>query len=80
MAPKTRVKRNAMTASLFSATSRKKQRISFESVTSLRAGNETVPSATCSPGVEGPATMVTMRACDDGNNEGCWTYYWPGRY
>ena len=32
MAPKTRVKRNAMTASLFAATSRKKRRISFESV------------------------------------------------
>ena len=61
MAPKTRVKRNAMTASLFAATSRKKQRICFESVTSLRAGNETVPSATGSPGVEEPATMVTTR-------------------
>ena len=61
MAPKTRVKRNAMTASLFAATSRKKQQISFESVTSLRAGNETVPSATGSPGVEEPATMVTTR-------------------
>ena len=61
MAPKARVKRNAMTASLFAATSRKKQRISFESVTSLRAGNETVPSATGSPGVEEPATMVTTR-------------------
>ena len=46
-----------MTAALFSARSRKKQRISLESVTSLRAGNETVPSATGSPGAEEPAAM-----------------------
>ena len=57
MAPKTRVKRNAMTAALFSASSRKKQWISLESVTSLPAGNETVPSASCSPGAEEPAAM-----------------------
>ena len=46
-----------MTAVLFSASSRKKQRISLESVTSLPAGNETVPSATGSPGAEEPAAM-----------------------
>ena len=46
-----------MTAALFSASSRKKQRISLESVTSLRAGNETVPSATGSPGAEESAAM-----------------------
>ena len=57
MAPKTRVKRKAMTAALFSACSRKTQWISLESVTSLPAGNETVPSATGSPGAEEPAAM-----------------------
>ena len=46
-----------MTAALFSASSRKKQRISLESVTSLPAGNETVPSATGSPGAEEPVAM-----------------------
>ena len=46
-----------MTAALFSASSRKKQRISLESVTSLPAGNETVPSVTGSPGAEEPAVM-----------------------
>ena len=46
-----------MTAALFSASSRKKQRISLEYVTSLPAGNETVPSATGSPGAEEPAAM-----------------------
>ena len=46
-----------MTAALFSASSRKKQRISLEYVTSLPAGNETVPSATGSPGTEEPAAM-----------------------
>ena len=46
-----------MTAALFSASSRKKQWISLESVTSLPAGNETVPSATGSPGGEEPAAM-----------------------
>ena len=46
-----------MTAMLFSAISRKKLQISLESVTSLHAGNETVPSATGSPGVEEPAAM-----------------------
>ena len=42
---------------LFSASSRKKQRISLESVTSLPAGNETVLSATGLPGAEEPAAM-----------------------
>ena len=37
-----------------SASSRKKQQISLESVTSLRAGNETVTSATGTPGAEEP--------------------------
>ena len=46
-----------MTAVLFSASSRKKQRISLESVTSLPAGNETVPSATGSSGAEEPVVM-----------------------
>ena len=46
-----------MTAALFSASSRKKQRISLESVTSLPAGNETLPRATGSPGAEEPAAM-----------------------
>ena len=46
-----------MIATLFSASSRKKQRISLESVTSLPTGNETVPSATGSPGAEEPTTM-----------------------
>ena len=46
-----------MTAMLFSASSRKKLQISLESVTSLHAGNETVPSATGSPGAEEPAAM-----------------------
>ena len=61
-----------MTAALFSASSRKKQRISLESVTSLPAGNETVPSAIGSPGVEELAA--------DGRDERCWTYYWPGKF
>ena len=51
-----------MTAALFSASSRKKQRISLESVTSLPAGNETVPSATGSPGAEEPAAMERTSA------------------
>ena len=51
-----------MTAVLFSASSRKKQRISLESVTSLPAGNETVPSATGSPGAEEPAAMERTSA------------------
>ena len=46
-----------MTAMLFSASSKKKLQISLESVTSLHAGNETVPSATGSPGAEEPAAM-----------------------
>ena len=46
-----------MTAALFSASSRKKQQISLESVTSLPTGNEIVPSATGSPGAEEPATI-----------------------
>ena len=46
-----------MTDALFSASSRKKQRISLESVTSLPAGNETVPNATGSRGAEEPAAM-----------------------
>ena len=57
MAPKTLVKQKAMTATLFSASSRKKQWISLESVTSLPAGNETVTSATGSPGAEEPTAM-----------------------
>ena len=46
-----------MTAALLSASSRKKQRISLESVTSLPTGNETVPSTTGLPGAEEPAAM-----------------------
>ena len=46
-----------MIAALFSASSRKKQRISLESVTSLPTGNGTVPSATGSPGAEEPTAM-----------------------
>ena len=46
-----------MIAALFSASSRKKQRISLESVTSFPSGNETVPSATGSSGAEEPAVM-----------------------
>ena len=46
-----------MTAALFSASSRKKHRICLEYVTSLPAGNETVSSATGSPGAEEPAAM-----------------------
>ena len=46
-----------MTSALFSASSRKKQQISLESVTSLPAGNKTVSSATGSPGAEEPAEM-----------------------
>ena len=46
-----------MIASLFSASSRKKQWISLESVAPLPAGNETVPSGTGSPGAEEPAAM-----------------------
>ena len=45
-----------MTAALFS-TSRKKQRISLESVTSLPASNETMPSVTVPPGAEEPAAL-----------------------
>ena len=51
-----------MAAALFSASSRKKQRISLESVTSLPAGNEIVPSATGSPGAEEPAAMERTSA------------------
>ena len=57
MAPKTRVKRKAMTAALFSTSSRKKRQISLESVASLPASNETMPSVTVSPGVEEPAAL-----------------------
>ena len=57
MAPKTRLKRKAMTAARFSATSRKKQRISLESVTSLPASSETMPSVTVLPGAEEPAVL-----------------------
>ena len=57
MAPKTRVKRKAMTAALFSTSSRKKRRISLESVTSLPASNETMPHVTVSPGAEEPAAL-----------------------
>ena len=46
-----------MIAALFSASSRTKQRISLESVTSLPTGNETVPSANGSPGAEEPTAM-----------------------
>ena len=57
MAPKTRVKRKAMTAALFSTSSRTKRRISLESVTSLPASNETMPSVTVSPGAQEPAAL-----------------------
>ena len=46
-----------MTAALFSTSSRKKQRISLESVTSLPASNETMPSVTVPPGAEEPAAL-----------------------
>ena len=46
-----------MTAALFSTSSRKKRRISLESVTSLPASNETMPRVTVSPGVEEPAAL-----------------------
>ena len=51
------MKRKAIIVSLFSASSRKKQWISLESVAPVPAGNETVPSATGSPGAEEPAAM-----------------------
>ena len=57
MAPKTRVKRRAMTTVLFSTSSRKKRRISLESVTFLPASNETMPRVTLSPGAEEPAAL-----------------------
>ena len=57
MAPKTRVKQKPMTAALFSTSSRKKWRISLESVTSLPASNETVPRVTVSPGAEEPVAL-----------------------
>ena len=57
MAPKMRVKQKAMTAALFSTSSRKKQRKSLESVISLPASNETMPSVTVSPGAEEPAVL-----------------------
>ena len=57
MAPKTRVKRKAMTAKRISASNRKKRRTSFESVTSLNANSETMLSVTVSPGVEEPAAL-----------------------
>ena len=46
-----------MTAALFSASSRKKRRISLESVTSFPASNETMPSVTVSPGEEEPVAL-----------------------
>ena len=46
-----------MTAALFSTSSRKKQRISLESVTSLPASKETMPSVTVLPGAEEPAAL-----------------------
>ena len=57
MAPKTRVKRKAMTAVLFSTSSRKKRRISLESVISLPVSNETMPRVTVLPGAEEPAAL-----------------------
>ena len=57
MAPKTRVKRKAMTAALFSTSSWKKRRISLQSVTFLPASNETMPRVTVSPGAEEPAVL-----------------------
>ena len=54
MAPKTRVKWKAMTAALFATSSRKKRRISLESVTSLPASNETMLCVTVSPGAGEP--------------------------
>ena len=57
MAPKTRVKRIATTAALFPTSSRTKRRISLESVTSLPASNETMPSVTVSPGAEEPVAL-----------------------
>ena len=57
MAPKTRVKRKAMTTVLFLTSSRKKRRISLEFVTSLPTSNETMPSVTLSPGAEEPAAL-----------------------
>ena len=46
-----------MIAALFLASSRKKRRISLESVTSLPASNETMPRVTVSPGAEEPAAL-----------------------
>ena len=52
MAPKTRVKRKASAAGIASAESKKKQRVSLESVDSTPKGGETVPSLIATPGVE----------------------------
>ena len=57
MAPETKVKWKAMPAELVLASSRKKQRISLESVIFLRAGNETVSSAAGLPGAKELAVM-----------------------
>ena len=46
-----------MTTALFSTSSRKKQRISLESVTSLPASKETMPSVIVLPGAEEPAAL-----------------------
>ena len=57
MTPKTRVKQNAMTAVLFSTSSRKKQRISLESVTFFLVSNEIMLSVTVPPSAEEPAAL-----------------------
>ena len=46
-----------MTAAVCPTSSRKKQRICLESVTSLPASNETMPSVTVPPGAEEPAAL-----------------------
>ena len=59
-----------MTAALFSTSSRKKRRISLESVTALPASNETMPHVTVSSGVEEPTalegTSVAGPTCNTG--------------
>ena len=62
MSPKRRVKQKAMTATLFSPISRKKQRIRVESMISLPVGNGTVPSATGLPSANEPAAMEETSA------------------
>ena len=57
MAPKMRVRKKAAAVALASAETRKKQRVSLESITT---GDETAPSSIASPGLNEAETTSAM--------------------